>query len=358
MCTEDAVARAGADAVKEVSPFPALDGRGFLRTLFSMQLTGIHHLTAVTADVGRNHDFYTRTLGLRLVKKSVNQDDVSAYHLFYADGVASPGTDLTFFDWPVPREKRGTRSIVSTGLRVRSEDDLPWWRERLQGVGDVENRHGRATLPFEDGEGQRLVLVVDASGEPAHPWTRSEVPAEHQILGLGPITLSVPELAPTEWVLTSVLGMRRTGTYWLADSRGAASDGGVAHEAHVFAMGSGGPGAELHLVIEPNLSPARTGAGGVHHVAFRVPDETQYAAWAERLTAAGVRHSGPVDRYYFRSLYFREPNGILFELATDGPGFAVDEPLETLGEKLALPPFLEERRAEIESGLKPLLPSL
>jgi len=323
-----------------------------------MQLTGIHHLTAVTADVVGNHAFYTRTLGLRLVKKSVNQDDVSAYHLFYADGVASPGTDLTFFDWPVPREARGTRSIVSTGLRVRHENDLTWWRERLQGAGvtcgDVENRHGRATLPFEDPEGQRLVLVVDASGQPAHPWARSEVPAERQILGLGPITLSVPELAPTELVLTRVLAMRRTGTYRLADSRGDAGDERPAHEVHVFAMDSGGPGAELHVVVEPNLPPARTGAGGVHHVAFRVPDEKQYAAWAERLTAAGVRHSGPVDRYYFRSLYFREPNGILFELATDGPGFAVDEPMETLGETLALPPFLEDRRNEIEAGLKPL----
>lgn len=323
-----------------------------------MQLTGIHHLTAVTADVARNHAFYTRTLGLRLVKKSVNQDDVSAYHLFYADGEASPGTDLTFFDWPVPKEKRGTRSIVSTGLRVRSEDDLPWWRERLQGngvaCGEVENRHGRSTLSFEDPEGQRLVLVVDTADEPAHPWLRSEVPAGRQILGLGPITLSVPELAPTELILTRVMAMRRTGSYHSADSRGGPVDGRVVSEVHVFAMGSGGPGAEVHVAIEPNLTPARTGAGGVHHVAFRVPDEKQYVAWAERLTAAGVRHSGPVDRYYFRSLYFREPNGILFELATDGPGFAVDEPMETLGETLALPPFLETRRAEIEAGLKPL----
>jgi glyoxalase family protein len=322
-----------------------------------MQLTGVHHLTAVTADVARNHAFYTRTLGLRLVKKSVNQDDVSAYHLFYADGRASPGTDLTFFDWPVPREGRGTRSIVSTGLRVRSEADLDWWRERLaaHGVrcGAKETRHGRRTVSFEDFEGQRFCLTVDAGSGDAHPWARSEVPPERQIIGLGPIVLSVPELRGTERVLTKVMNMRAEGTYTLADSRGGAT--AVAQrDVHVFAMGGGGAAAEVHVMVEPELLPARGGAGGVHHVAFRVPDDDQYAAWAARLSEAGLRHSGPVDRYYFRSLYFREPNGILFELATDGPGFAVDEPMETLGERLALPPFLEDRRKEIEAGLKPL----
>jgi len=323
-----------------------------------MVLSGIHHLTAVTAEVARNHRFYTQTLGLRLVKKSVNQDDVSAYHLFYADGLASPGTDLTFFDWPVPAEKRGTRSIVGTGLRVRSESDLAWWRQRLVAAGvqcgEIGARHGRATLPFEDAEGQRLSLVVDTSSDAGHPWTKSPVPAERQVLGLGPITLSVPDLAPTELVLTRVMNLHRVAVYQAGDSRNPGNEGPATRDVHVFSMGAGGPGAELHVMVEPDLPPARQGAGGVHHVAFRVPNDDDYAAWAERLTKVGLRHSGPVDRYYFRSLYFREPNGILFELATDGPGFAVDEPLETLGERLALPPFLEGRRAAIEAGLKPL----
>ncbi len=313
-----------------------------------MQLTGIHHLTAVTADAARNHDFYTRVLGLRLVKKTVNQDDVSAYHLFYADGEASPGTDLTFFDWPAPRERRGTRSVTRVGLRVPDEAALNWWSRRLrdfavdsQPVGELA---GRPALEFEDFEGQRLCLVVDESRlEPARPWAKSPVPVEHQILGLGPILLSVPELAPTEQVLTEVLNLRRVREY----ARLGAT-------VHVFEMGAGGPAAELHIAEEPGAPAVHPGAGGVHHVAFRVPDEAAYRGWFERLQSRGVRSSGPVDRYYFRSLYFREPNGILFELATDGPGFAVDEDKEKLGERLALPPFLEARRKEIESGLKPL----
>ena len=160
-----------------------------------MQLQGIHHLTAVTADTAANHSFYTATLGLRLVKKTVNQDDVSAYHLFYADGTGSPGTDITFFDWPVPREKRGTRSIVRTGFRLPSASSLNWWADRLS-VADVSHdpvseRDGRITMEFEDGEGQRLGFVVDSKPtEPAHAWAKSSVPAEHQILGLGPIKRS------------------------------------------------------------------------------------------------------------------------------------------------------------------------
>lgn len=328
-----------------------------------MQLTGIHHLTAVTADIVRNHAFYTKTLGLRLVKKSVNQDDVSAYHLFYADGKASPGSDMTFFDWPVPRERRGTSSIVRTAYRVGSETTLAWWEQRFQELnvahGGRAVRDGRATLDFEDPEGQRLTLVVDGSGAPSHPWSKSPVPAEHQILGLGPIFISVRSLAPTERVLTEVLNFRKSRTYEIADSRrsvgeAAEAAGSVMRTVQVFSMGPGGPAAELHVVVEPGLTPATSGAGGVHHVAFRVPDDKEYTAWAQRLSQLGLPSSGPVNRYYFRSLYFREPGGILFELATDGPGFSVDEPEETLGERLALPPFLEGRRKEIEAGLKPL----
>jgi glyoxalase family protein len=311
-----------------------------------MHLTGIHHLTAVTADAAGNHAFYTAALGMRLVKKTVNQDDVSAYHLFYADGLASPGTDLTFFDWPVGRERRGTRSIVRTGLRVAGRESLAWWKERLASLGvthdAIAERDGRQILDFEDPEGQRLSLVDDGEG-PSHPWDKSPVPAEYQIRGLGPITLSVPDLEPTDLTLTRVMDARPARRY---------RDGVV--DVHVYEVGEGGLAAELHVRVEPNLAPAGQGAGGVHHVAFRTPDGETYRACADRLKSVGVPNSGPVDRYYFKSLYFREPNGILFEIATDGPGFATDEPLESLGERLALPPFLEPRRAQIEANLKPL----
>ena len=291
-----------------------------------MQLAGIHHLTAVTAQAARNHAFYTQTLGMRLVKKSVNQDDVSAYHLFYADGAASPGSDLTFFDWPAAREKRGTHSIVRTGLRVASDVSLRWWAARFAAEAVTQEpmttRDGRATLDFEDFEGQRFSIVVDENPrEPARPWNKSRVPAEHQILGLGPITLSVPKLEPTDEVLREVMNLRKVREYTLGDS-----------VAHVYEMGAGGSAAELHVAVEPSLPTARPGAGGVHHVAFRTT-LADYDAWAGRLESMRMPSSGPVDRYYFKSLYFREPNGILFEIATDEPGFAVDEPMESLGER-------------------------
>lgn len=313
-----------------------------------MQLSGIHHLTAITADVRGNHRFYTGMLGLRLVKKTVNQDDVSAYHLFYADGKGSPGTDITFFDWPVPRERRGTRSIARTGFRVGGEDSLAWWvdwfgRHGVAQGGRIEC-HGRPAVEFEDPEGQRLCLVVEAGpAGPANPWAGSPVPAEHQIRGLGPIMLSVPRLEATGRVLTEVMNMRQAGRYSRADGA----------EVLVYEMGEGGPAAELHVAVEPRMPAARQGAGGVHHVAFRTT-LSEYDAWAARLEAMGMPSSGPVDRFYFKSLYFREPNGILFEIATDEPGFAADESPDSLGETLALPPFLESRRGQIEAGLKPL----
>jgi glyoxalase family protein len=315
-----------------------------------MDLKGIHHLTAVTAAVRENHRFYTQVLGMRLVKRSVNQDDVSAYHLFYADAVGSPGTDVTFFDWNVPRERRGTRSITRTYLRVPGAA-LDWWAQRLTeaGVphGGVEERDGRLTLDFEDREGQRLALVDDG-GRGADPvvWDRSPIPATHQIRGLGPILLSVPELRPTDLVLTRVMNMRPARQYPHPDD--------PRHAVHVYEMGEGGPHAELHVAVQPDLAVARPGAGGVHHVAFRTPNDDAHRAWIERLDAIGLPNSGEVDRYYFRSLYFREPNGILFEIATDGPGFAVDEDAATLGERVVLPPFLEPKRAAIVANLKPI----
>ena len=314
-----------------------------------MQLTGIHHLTAISAKPRENLAFYTGLLGMRLVKKTVNQDDVSAYHLFYADGKANPGTDLTFFDFPAAPERRGTNSISRTALRVAGEKSLGYWRDRLKQAGghtgDVTEVDGRLTLPFEDTEGQRLVLVDDGGIGTVSPWEKSAVPIEHQIRGLGPIVLNVHDLVRTERVLTWAMNMRRVRDY-------AAPDADA--QVHVFAMGEGGPAAELHVIEGKDMPIAGQGAGGVHHVAFRTPDEVQYHAWTARLTELGIRNSGEIDRFYFRSLYFREPNGILFEIATDGPGFATDEPMETLGEKLALPPFLESRRAAIEAGLKPI----
>ena len=313
-----------------------------------MQLTGIHHLTAVSADAPGNVKFYTQVLGMRLVKKTVNQDDVSVYHLFYADGEARPGTDLTFFDWPAGREKRGTHSIVRTGLRVPGAS-LPWWKERLIQAAvrhrDIATIDGRATLEFEDPEGQRLALIDDGGSDDARPWAKSPVPAEHQIRGLGPITLSVPQLRSTDVILREVMELRKVREYPHPDTKDI---------IHVYEMGKGGPAAELHVAVQPGLPVAEQGAGAVHHVAFRTPDDAQYDAWAKRLAEMGIPNSGKVDRFYFRSLYFREPNGILFEIATDGPGFATDEPLATLGEKLALPPFLEPRRKEIEADLQPL----
>lgn len=312
-----------------------------------MNLHGIHHVTAITARAADNLDFYTRVLGLRLVKKTVNQDDVSAYHLFYADGAGSPGTDLTFFDWPAAPERRGTSSIVRTGLRVADETALGWWRDRLSTHGvkhaGVAGRDGRATLDFEDPEGQRLSLVADARDDAFIAWDRGPVPPEQQIRGLGPVALSVPRAARTDRVLRELLNLHAVRTY---------EDSG--RPVQVYQAGDQ-PGAsrEIHLVEEPDASMARPGAGGVHHLALRTT-LADYAAWTRRLAEAGTPNSGPVDRFWFRSLYFREPNGILFELATDEPGFATDEPLESLGQTLSLPPFLEPRRREIEAGLKPL----
>jgi glyoxalase family protein len=311
-----------------------------------MQLSGIHHLTAISANASGNHAFYTGVLGMRLVKKTVNQDDTSAYHLFYADAEGRPGTDLTFFDWPAAPERRGTASVVRTALRISGGQALAWWQDHLARAGLAPRpvrEDGRDGLALQDAEGQRLLLLDDGGAGDACPWSASPVPAAYQIRGLGPITISIRELAPTEAFLTDMLGMRRDRDFRAVD--GATTT--------VFAMGQGGPAAELHVRTEPHLPAAKQGAGGVHHVAFRIPDAA-YDDWVDRLRRLGVRSSGPVDRFYFRSLYAREPGGILCEIATDGPGFTADEPADQMGTKLALPPFLEPKRAAIEAGLKPL----
>jgi len=315
-----------------------------------MNLSGIHHLTAISAQIRENYQFYTGVLGMRLVKRSVNQDDVSAYHLFYADAKGSPGSDLTFFDWPVLAEKRGTHSITRTMLRVPGAETLDWWARHFDEHevvhGPIHERDSRLTLDFEDPEGQRLSLVDDGGTGNANPWDRSPVPELFQIRGLGPIVISIPQLDRTDTLLRQVTNMLPVRTYQHPDNE--------RNTVHVYSMGGGGPQAELHVAVQPELPAARQGAGGVHHVAFRTPTFEQYDEWAERLNSLGVPNSGKVDRYWFRSLYFREPNGILFEIASDGPGFGVDEDPATLGEKIVLAPFLEPRRQEIVSRLKPI----
>lgn len=288
---------------------------------------------------------------MRLVKRSVNQDDVSAYHLFYADAVGTPGTDLTFFDWAMPSEERGTNSVTRTSLRVRGRDALEWWGERLKSMDvphdGIGERDGRLVLDLEDGEGQRLSLIDDGGlGDPPSPWEESPVPPQYQIRGLGPIVMSVPSLERTDVVLTSVMQMERVREY--------TSSFDAPHTVHVYKMAGNGPHTELHVAVQPEMQRARLGAGGVHHIAFRTPTEDEYHQWYERLESMGVPNSGEIDRYYFRSLYFREPGGILFEIATDGPGFSVDEDKATLGERVALPPFLEAHRESIVANLKPI----
>ncbi len=211
--------------------------------------------------------------------------------------------------------------------------------------GSIEEHGSRPSIVFTDPEGQRLRLTDDgAVGVPGGiPWERSPVPWEVGIRGLGAVDLTVRELKPTAWVLTEVLGFRRRDEYEENSAR-----------VSVFEVGPGGPGAEVRVVERPDAPAAHLGRGGVHHVAFRTPDDEEHAAWRERIGAAGLGVTPRIDRYYFRSIYFREPGGVLFEIATDGPGFATDEDAEHLGEKLSLPPFLEERREEIEARLKPV----
>lgn len=314
-------------------------------------LKGIHHVSAITADAERNLHFYTEILGMRLVKKTVNQDDTSVYHLFYADERGNPGTDLTFFEIPMAgRTYKGTQSISETALRVPDDNALDYWIERLESFkvdhSGIVKRHGRNVLCFRDFEGQRLSFVSDETNSGVAggiPWERSPVPQDKGILGLGPVQLTVPKPAKTHRILTEVMGFEEAGSYKDGDQN-----------VKVFSTGEGGTGAEVHVGEDSSLPAERPGRGSVHHVAFRVESEEELHKWTEHIQQRGLANSGFVERYYFKSLYFREPNGILFELATDGPGFEGDEPFESLGENLALPPYLEDQRSEIEAKLKPL----
>jgi glyoxalase family protein len=319
-----------------------------------MKLLGLHHVSILTGKAEKNYEFYTKILGMRLVKKTVNQDNTESYHLFYADGEGTPGTEVTFFDIPhLGQTYRGTSDISTVSLRVRNSDSLLFWKERFNQFGvehdEIQKRANRDTLAFRDFEGTRLILVADNGEKGVRagvPWQRDDIPVEHAIIGLGPVTLTVAIAEPTIGVLTEVMGFRFVGSYPSLE--------GDNPDISVYATGEGGSGAEVHIETRPDLPRARLGRGGVHHVAFRVPNEEEYNQWAERLQEYRLPNSGKVERYYFKALYFREPNGILFELSTDTPGFATDEPMETMGEKLSLPSFLEPNRKEIEEKLRPL----
>lgn len=316
-----------------------------------MQLHGLHHVTAITANAARNVAFYTQLLGMRLVKKTVNQDDTSAYHLFYADANGSPGTDLTFFDWPnTAPNQNGSGSISRVALRVEDHEALNWWAQRLNNAGvpchSATEENGNQVLRFMDPEGLELELNIDGGLPGGIPWYQSPVPSTIGIRGLHAVTLMTNDLEPLKEVLTQVLGFQLVSQ----NTPASAAD----HRLAVFAVGDGGPGAEVRVESAPDLLPGRQGYGGVHHVAFRTPNNEEQLAWQQRIAHAGLNVTPVIDRYYFKSIYFRVPGGILFEVATDGPGFTADEEVEHLGERLALPPFLEPRRAQIEARLHPL----
>lgn len=303
-----------------------------------MQLEGIHHISSITADAARNVDFYVRVLGLRMVKKTVNQDDPSVYHLFYADEQGSPGADLTFFEYPGARAGRAGAGMIHTiVLRVGSEASLDFWRLRLADE-QVTSERGERSLRFADPEGLGYELIVDESGDAPLVAQSPDVPAEHAIRGFAGVRAYAANPARSTKLLQETLGFRAEGEddgAW--EARGERRGGFYAYDAAPEQRGIGG-------------------AGTVHHVAWAAYDD-DIEAWDERVRAAGSHTSGLVDRYWFRSVYFREPSGVLFELATLGPGFTADEPLETLGQTLVLPPRFESQRAQIEANLTPLPPT-
>ena len=298
-----------------------------------MKLEGIHHITAITADAPKNVEFYAGTLGLRMVKKTVNQDDPTVYHLFYADEKGSPGSDITFFEYPgVPKGRAGAGMVHRIAWRVASEDALGFWEERLASDG-VKTRRSDGSLVFDDPEGLTLALRVgDVADQPLR--------AEH------------PD-GPAEFALTGFDGVRAYTTDadasrpLLADTLGFDSRSGSAWEARGDARGS------VYVYDEAPAAPGLGGAGTVHHVAWGSPMD-DHEAWRERVAAAGMDVTPVIDRFYFKSIYFREPSGVLFEIATIGPGFTADEPLETLGEALSLPPAFEPRRDRLAGVLTPL----
>ena len=299
---------------------------------------GIHHITCGAGEPQINLDFYTAVLGLRLVKICVNQDDTSVYHFFYGDATGRPGADLTFFPHPhIPRGKRGAGQVTATAFAV-AEGAIDYWIARFAEHGvpceQPVKRFGQRVLTFYDPDGLRLELVETPEADPALAWARGSIPLDHALRGFHSVTLEVVDPGPTVDLLTDLFGFRRVGY----------EDGRLRLQAQ-----GGGPASIVDVVQNPTKGVM--GVGMVQHIAWRAPDERTHLEYLRALEERGIPCRGVIDRYYFKSIYFREPGGILYEIATDGPGFTVDEPEESLGTELKLPPFLEPRRAEIEAGL-------
>ncbi|GAB6482793.1 ring-cleaving dioxygenase [Bacillus cereus] len=309
------------------------------------EIKGHHHISMVTKNANENNHFYKNVLGLRRVKMTVNQDDPSMYHLFYGDKTGSPGTELSFFEIPlVGKTYRGTNAITRIGLLVPSEDSLHYWKERFETFdvkhSEITTYANRPALQFEDAEGLRLVLLVSNGEKVEHweTWEKSEVPAKHQIQGMGSVEMTVRRLDKMASTLTEMFGYTEVSR---------------SEEEAIFQSIKGEAFGEI--VVKYLDGPTeKPGRGSIHHLAIRVKNDAELAYWEEQVIQRGFQSSGIIDRFYFKSLYFRESNGILFEIATDGPGFTVDGDVEHLGEKLDLPPFLEDQRAEIEANLVPI----
>ena len=311
------------------------------------ELKGVHHVTAITSSAEKNYEFFTYVLGMRLVKKTVNQDDIQTYHLFFADDKGSAGTDMTFFDFPgIPKGVHGTNEISKTSFRVQSDAALEYWVKRFDRLEvkhtGIKEQFGKKTLSFVDFDDQQYQLISDEFNkgiESGTPWQKGPIPLEYAITGLGPVFVRIANFDYFKEVLEKVLLFRET-----------AADGSF----HLFEVGEGGNGASVIVEYNTVLPRAQQGYGTVHHAAFRVEDRSVLDEWTERLSSFGFPTSGYVNRHFFESLYARVAPQILFEFATDGPGFMGDEPYETLGEKLSLPPFLEPQRAEIEKLVRPI----
>ncbi len=310
------------------------------------KLSGHHHISMLTKNGKSNNAFYTKILGLRRVKKTVNQDSPSMYHLFYGDRTGSAGTELTFFEMPVAgRTVRGTNAITRIGLLVQSYDSLIYWKNRFELLqvehSDIVTYAGKDALFFEDHEGLRLVLI-NHNGQPIpaewQVWDGTDIVPEHRILGMGTVEITVRYLQRTVNLLQELFDY----TVVTEDDK----------EVRLQSI-AGETFGEI-LVKELEGPSEKPGRGSIHHLAIRVATLEELNKWDELIKAHGLDSSGVVDRYYFQSLYFRDRNGILFEMATDGPGFTVDSAIEDLGNKLDLPPFLEGKRAEIEAILEPL----
>ena len=308
-------------------------------------ITGIHHITCISGAAQDNVDFYEGVLGMRLVKRSVNQDSPGTYHLFYADGEGHPGSDLTFFPWPeMARAKSGAGLAMEVSLAVPL-GSIDYWADRLRdnGIepGGIESRRGTSAFAFTDPHGLPLAIHETGDEREFTPWADSPVPVEKQIRGLHTVRLWESDLALTSAFLTGVLDFVDIG-----------SEAGWTG----FEVGGGGSGRYVEIREIPDAVRGRWGVGGVHHVAWRVPDDETELVVRERIARAHRRPTEVIDRFWFKSVYFQEPGGVLFEIATDGPGFAIDEDPATLGEHLVLPPWLEEHRGEIEAMLPPIKP--